>query len=430
MNTDAGNETTGTAHTGRTASRADRLGVAERKGRGAGEQRHRRCGALQRPRARLGRSALRVAALFAGLVLAGSCVTNPRPDLPQDAVVTYETVRFETPGEDDPNTSENEASAQTDATATGGAEFATVGQPLVGDPSEMRVLTVATIGGTNLLLAGTLLSVHVITRFPPREAEETRWVWQGTNADDVFSRFTLTENGEGRVGTRFGYRFEKRLASEDDNALRLGFDGEFERFGEDAAGPGGFDERVRAGQGVIRYDFDALSEFDDKTSTGLMSVAFRSAGDVRQVKVFLREVQGENWAAPVTAVYAYFQRPDRSGEYTFSTTTDFLDDGAPLEDIAARVVWDSAAHGRVLTVVTGGSINDALGVDELLYEECWDGTSGATTWIDTTPDMTGLEGGAETDCAASLQGLDLARPEFEVPPAEGDPAIPAPHPDE
>lgn len=338
-----------------------------------------------------------------------SCIAIPQPDIPQDAVVTYETVRIEFPDED-PDT-------ELDIAGSGGGDFATLELPAVGDPSNLRAFTLDTLRKTNAALFGSLDTLRSVSRCRAANrceaAGDNLWTAFGERpALDV--RFTLSR--EPQLG-RFSYNLEASPKADPSLGFRSIFDGYF------IPAPNNSDNtRIRLGEGVIRYHFDVLSFLAPNNPTGNLALAFRSEPNgTRKVRAFLRDLRGTRAPRPVTAIYEFTQNPDGSGTFHFQAANDFLGDGAPLEELALYAVWNTSGAARLTGRVTGGSII----VPEITVGHCWD-DAGRTVWSEANPDPGGKTEGNFTDCADDLEALDFSTITFDAPPTDPiiDPDIP------
>ena len=325
------------------------------------------------------------------LFLTSACVTDPRPDIPQDAIVTYETVelRFKS-GEEAGN--------------SGG--FVVYRAPLVGDPSTTRLITMATIAGTNQILSGTMFGVELLIGFPTTESQENYWRWQHDDGQIE----TLFELNRAAVDEpNFTYTLQKRFSG--GASFLTTFEADFERLADSIG-------RIRQGQGRLNFYFDNGHLFEESDPTGEGKLTFRSYGGVRQVVTHLDHVIN-NKGEESHAVYRYAQYSDESGWFEYSTIDDFFNDGEPLEDLSIATTWLATGEGRAAVLIKNGSLAEG---EEVLLQECW-GSSGVTLWLTSSPTIPFFDGGTEAECAQQLQGISLSPPDV-IDPATT-PDVPA-----
>ena len=333
------------------------------------------------------------------LLVAGGCgpigpvVTEPMPDIPE--TVEYDTVRIEY-GDDDLLTASSALGA------------------LVGDPSPIAQITMAFVRGTNGVIRGQMQLIDALTRTRPTDWGDDYWIW---------------DNSEDRRSSELFSHFEIRRLSDDDfeYAWQLGdtSDAMVEVFSGEFRPRARFEGRQR-GLGILRFNFTNLHQVDPDSdpSQGRVAIAFRAIGGVRQVRVASFDVVDEENPEPRSATYGYEQFRDGAGRFRFAAQTDFLKDGAPLEELSIDTAWTRDAEGRALASLTGGS----LLVNEVLLHECWD-EAGRTVFADATPDIAfPYEDGVVDSCNARLLEFELSPPPLVIP--QTDPEIPAPHPDE
>ena len=326
----------------------------------------------------------------------GPLVTEPMPDIPE--TVEYDTVRIEY-GDDD-------------LVGPSSSQPLTHPQALVGDRSIMALLAKGLVGGTNQIIRGQFAVIEAVTGHEPTSWEQGHWVWDNTKfkrADERFSRFEITDEGEGR------YAYLLVVGSKPAEMLEV-FSGHFT--------PRSREDGVQRGFGLIRFNFDNLHAVDPdaRAPRGRAAIAFRAVDGVRQVRVATFDLVEFGKTEKTSALYEYAQFPDDTGRFKFGTRVDWLKDGDPHEVLAVDAVWTAATEGRAIARLSGGSLE----INEVLAEECWDGDS-AVTFADLTPDMPGLgyEDGTSSGCAASLLEFDLDPPAFSPP--EREPEIPGPH---
>lgn len=323
--------------------------------------------------------------LALGLIGCGPLVTEPMPDIPQ--TVKYETVRIEYGNDDLLPDSESRQ------------------QELVGDISNVALITQALVRGTNRVVRAQLFLVDAISRFRPSEFTQNSWTWE--SQEERYSRLDLTRTSPEDESVEY-----ELLVGPTRDEARVVLSGEFTNF--DPEGP------LQSGEGLLRFNFD---NDPDSVSTGSISIAFRAANGVRQVRVAFFEFQETPDTPAQSALYEYTQFEDGRGNFDYAARQDFLKDGDPLELVSMSTAWTSEQSGRAAARIEGGSLQ----VNEVLLDECWDDAS-RVLWADATPNLPNYDDGEEDACDAALQGVSLSPPEVVVPTS--DPSIPTPHPQE
>jgi hypothetical protein len=315
----------------------------------------------------------------------GPFVTEPMPDIPQ--TVEYETVRIEYGTED-----------------LLPAAQQPLQQPLVGDQSDIALITRLLVRGTNRAIRDQIALVDAISKFPPSAFTDNSWTWE--NAEG-YQRLELVRSVDDVQQISY-----ELFVGETKAAAEVALSGVFTRFESEVEGA------KQEGEGILRFNFDV----GDREASGRIAIAFRATKGVRQVRVAFFNFRETADVEPNNALYEYTQLPDATGVFTYAALQDFLKDGTPLEDVAMTTAWTSDQLGRAVARVEGGS----LGVEQILINECWDGV-GRVVWSDAEPNLPDDDGEFEA-CEMSLQPLELVPPVVVVPTQ--DPEIPAPHPAE
>jgi hypothetical protein len=352
-----------------------------------------------------------VVGLWAGV----GCVSNPQPDIPQDAVISYQTVRATYPGED----TDAELPVIEEESSVGALGLR--GSPLVGDASPTRGALIDTMKSVNALMFHVIRLLEVVSARAPVERAEEALTWQVVGRRRE-TRLTVERQEDLGAGERrFGYSMGVRpvLGAGDEGFVGV-LDGYFDRAKRQP------EVGRRAGQGLLRLKLDALRALDGGAPAGELVVAFRRRGGVLQVLSHLRRVQRRVGEGEVSGAVRYVVLPDGSGDADFMSQGDILKDGEPLEVIGVRASWDAQGAGRAVIRVTGGSLAPGA---TLRLDECW-GEDGRTVWLRSEPSIVEWSGGAQGACAESLRGLILVPPEEASLLIGEDPLIPAPDPRE
>lgn len=355
--------------------------------------------------------------IFCVLLLAASlpaCVSNPQPDIPQDAVVNYETIRSAFPNEDTD-------SELPDLAETNGQTLTLRAHNLVGDLSETRAGLLDTMRRSNATLFHVIGLLELTVKTTPTVVTEDHIGWLLVGARRT-ARFTLNPQAEA-VGEdkRFGYRFEIQPTFNPNNLpFRTVLEGYFDR------APKQTEPNARTGQGLLRFDFDTLRALDTDAPAGQLALGFRRRGGVLQVSGILKGVQFDRLAESrfSRSDYAIFQ--DGSGEFSFVASGDLSKDGKPFEKISVKAVWNAQGAGRAAIYSVGGSIPEGV---VFLIDECW-AEDGRTVWLQSAPALPDYTGGSKDACAPDLRDLTLIAPPPQAPDPGEDPLIPGPHPRE
>ncbi len=291
-----------------------------------------------------------------------------------------------------------------------------VAQGLNGSPSEIAHMTAGAVGGTNSFMHGHFQMLEDISELPPTVATPDSRMWQGEH-EGLFLRLYAEKSATPR-GTRFEYVFSGRPAADASAEMLPILSGDVVRI---ETRP---DEWGKQGFGVVRFNFHNYGILHPSENVdGMVRVAFRRVGEVRQVHTRMINVETPNDPDfPKAAEYIYTQLPDRGGELRFFGKADVKKDGAPLESVAVASKWRNNRTGLGSAVVFDGSLE----VDYWNLTQCWD-TALITSWERRAiPNYEETEG-TPTSC--------FAQPELEAPAhleslPDEDPAIPAPHPAE
>jgi len=342
------------------------------------------------------------------LLACGPGVWEPVPDPPQH--IKYDTVRIEYGEGDD----------RLDPTQE---DFEQVQQTLVGEQSEIAILTLDTISDTNRAIYSTLDLIDRIKKLPYSYDEDSKtYVWEGRGGKqdnyvrlEVRTRALETRPRGDNIDQSHTFALYYGLSVSDKELVA---DGEFERFSN------GLETGSRQqGEGILRIYFDNRRLYDNTSPKGVMRIAFRSKNGVRQVRSGLFRTHINSPEQMLNAIYEYEQYADKQGRFRFFGNQNV--DGEPKREfVSVNAAWTGARDGIAAVRATGGS----LGEQQLLFRQCWDPGS-ITTFMATRPSNPEFEGGTKEDCDETLRDLELEAPEYKDAP-EQDPGIPDPHPRE
>lgn len=293
---------------------------------------------------------LGVAAVMGVVIGAAGCVSNPQPDIPQDAVVSYDTVKATFPGED----LDSDLPQLEEDTARGALRVRA--GALVGDVSGTRAVILDTMRATNGLIFQVVRLLELVSEQPPAAAgvDVTEWRGQGPRRQTRFILGRQGEPAESPPGTaRFDYRLDIR-PNTPNGVFRSLMEGFFDR------APTQTEPGRRLGQGLLRLKLDTLRAFDGAGPSGSMEVAFRRRGGVLQVVGYLRQVQQRADDEPRSGAIRYTVLSSGGGEAELIAKGDVVGDGVPLEVVAIQAVWGADGAGRAAIAVTGGSLSLSL----------------------------------------------------------------------
>lgn len=122
--------------------------------------------------------------------------------------------------------------------------------------------------------------------------------------------------------------------------------------------------------GVFTANATALNELDPAghTDTGAIVATYDTRGDERRVKLALKDYS-EADGQKSSAVYAYVERADGSGDMRFVAHTDVDENGSSNELAAVHTAWNPTGAGRGQAAITGGDVPEGVVV---MLVECWD----------------------------------------------------------
>jgi hypothetical protein len=291
-----------------------------------------------------------------------------------------------------------------------------VAQALNGTPSEIAQLTSDAVGGTNAFMTEHFQMLEEIAALPPTSATADTRLWQGEH-EGLFLRLYAEKSATPR-GTRFEYVFSGRPAADANADMLPILTGDVVRIETrpDSWGKQGF--------GHVRFNFRNLGILHPNSGIdGMIRVAFRRVGDVRQVHSrMIGVVTPDDPDFPEAAEYRYTQLPEGGGELRFFGKGDIEGDGAPFESLAVASKWRRNRSGIGNMVAFGGSLD----VDYWHLTQCWDTALITGFERRAIPNYEETEG--SVDVCFDLP--DIETPEFQESLPDEDPAIPAAHPAE
>ncbi len=327
-----------------------------------------------------------VATVVVAVLVWPGCMTDPMPDIP--ASPEYETVRLEYGTSD-----ELEESQQGQLTAR------------IGETSQLADVTRQTVAGTNAALRDHLKLMEEFRDHQPTSVGDDYYEWEAPEGSEyVQYRIERVDDDTHEHWLRIG-------ESRSDSAVVV----------EGTMTPDERDGDRQQGEGLITFDFDALAQVQDdpEASQGLMHLAFRSHGGVRQVAVGLDEVAGLEGDEPLTGIFDYTQLADERGFFSFFGHGSF--EGGDTEFASFDAAWTPDQQGRIDARFEGG------GDWDVLVDQCWDADQ-QISYMRTEPES-GDDGGEVEDCAAPLRDVELEATEHEEPD-DVIPDIPGEHPEE
>lgn len=336
----------------------------------------------------------------------GDTTTRPRPEMPQ--TVNYDTVKL-TYGQDDG--------------VDRGRQYLRR-QPMIGESSEVASLTRETVFGTNQSLVVAFDLMERARDEQPNRPSDDVWLWQTTTSRGALE-LKVTQTGADQ------YRHELSVGSGLDS-LQVAVSGFFESLAEASD--------IQQGEGLLRFDFGALSEYGVTDSQGKARISFRRNGGVKQVRVMFINFEGEFTDQPLRSRNEYVQLPDGDTRFRFFGRADILDvspgrgqgggtgGGGPVgeatkELLQIEAAWQPDTQGKAAIEAKGASVGQPH-----LLDVCWN-TSQTLVWATSSPEITGYAGGDKSKCADGLADMELEPPQVVTPP-EGDPDVPEEHPEE
>lgn len=327
-------------------------------------------------------------------------VWEPEPDIP--ATVEYDTVKIEYEEE-----------------VLEAMEQRLRQQAMVGDMSEMAQITRGTADSMNLSVSRVFRLIEEIKKLRPTSFDNDAgfWEWETPEGSEDYVRLVINKRDPASIQDpmileAFDYQLFFGVSAQDN---RLIYDGDFANFGGERA--------TQQGMGIVRIYFDDLRRYDPDVPYGVMRMAFRSNGSVRQVRIGLFRSFAFSAREKLNALYEYTDLPDGTGRMNYIARENITGDQRK-ELLSISAAWTPEASGYASVRATEGSIP----IEEVVYNECWD-ELGVTTYVEATPDEFAREGGSLQDCPMQLRDLSLDAQVY-VEPEEEDPALPDAHPAE
>ena len=253
-----------------------------------------------------------------------------------------------------------------------GADDETIGQGLAlkgdGDTKARWYLdTIGTVRELNGMTWALLHFVEDITSYPYTDEIENGFVWGPfTPALSLVTiKFTLVKDGH----NQFSFALTMRPKEDDGGEFQDVLVGTYEP-----------QDGVTHSVGTLKLIFDTARELDEtQKATGVLSVAYDTADENRDVDIIFENFQADDMEEPVNATYHYSEGADRSGEFGFDLIGDIHKDDPDRQDLVKRenlaifVRWKKEGNGRADVRVTGGDLPDIEPPFESWESsECWD----------------------------------------------------------
>ncbi|MEZ4458781.1 MAG: hypothetical protein R3E66_03450 [bacterium] len=273
---------------------------------------------------------LKIALPMLMLLGCGPVVTEPMPDIPQ--TVEYETVRVEYGTTD-------LLDAPADARQ----------QPLVGEASELALLTQGFVRGTNKAIRDQIQLVERVSADPPTAYADGVWTWEYASATEYFL-FQITEGADG------GYSYSFSTGTDASTALVV-FDGQFQ--------PREGRLLRQSGTGILRFHFDNIPQPGPQKASG--TISDRVSCDRRRAASrthFLDFTEGVE--PPLTAAYDYIQLRSGQGRFRYSARQDFKRTASPMNWWASTALGQRNRLGESRYASKGAASRSTV-----LFDECW-----------------------------------------------------------
>lgn len=326
---------------------------------------------------------------------------DPQPDFPEDAIIEPETVEVFF----------DEAPETTDAHPGELREQALVGEPARLVPPLRQGLELA-----NRMIRPALVTLnHIAHGFEPVLRSDDRFLWE---VADAGSLTTLVLSRDRDFQNQWNYTLSVRRADEAESLSLTLFEGFF-RPGlrvADERRPG----RTRqTGVGALRYQYDAISRFDQEDVRGTGSLAFRTGPERRQISILLLSFSPSPDVDPINARYDYNLFTGGEGSFRFRLVGDLFEDVPGRETLRQSVVWLPDHRGRGRAQILGDAFAGAIRLDE-----CWDGQAAQvwSRWL-PIPDQE-VNDGDESQCPAEFVGIELPLPSAVPVNGDEEPVIP------
>ena len=241
-------------------------------------------------------------------------------------------------------------------------------RPLIGQTSELYLVTYRTAVGINRGIVGHLDLIENIISHRPTSRHKNRRVWgphTGPLSPSTYT-FVVEKNAPGR----YSYVLMGKPKAAADSAYMPVFAGEITR----GALP-------RRGAGNILVNFDNARRLDPAArEIGAARVTFDTRQGKVAVAVAMRGVSNGK-GRTADALYRYLLNADGTGELRFAVTAD-IDQGrkgrTAKETGLMRSRWVKGGAGRADVLYTGGD----LGKLQVVISECWDSLFRRTFYTD------------------------------------------------
>lgn len=230
--------------------------------------------------------------------------------------------------------------------------------PAIGQLADYYVITRGVSLSLNTGAAFVLVTVRLITLFPPTSIENDTVTW-GPWTDAL---------------NPSEYRLTVRMTADDDFDWRLegrrkadGAGAEFRAVVAGLATPG----RPGRGSGSFSIDFDVSEELDPagNDGNGVLDVTYdlESAPATVEMDFQTQAPQPEGETALAILHYAYAENRDGSGDFQFGFFADLDENGSAWETAEIRSRWLATGAGRGDASVSGGDLTQTV-----TATECWD----------------------------------------------------------
>ena len=214
-------------------------------------------------------------------------------------------------------------------------------------------------------MAWVLITVRVISLFPPTEVDGNSFTWgpwDGGALNPSIYRLRMSSPADGT----WEWSLEGRRKAEPSAAFQ--------------AVASGVAHKGRPGRGTGSYtlDFETAEYLDPAGNNGHGEVSVSYDLESAPAHVTLDATADEN-GAPVDWHYEYAEHADGAGDFQLRATADLDNGGLPeLAEIRSR--WLATGAGRSDARVTGGDLAVSLSVTA---SECWDTNFGRVYYADS-----------------------------------------------
>jgi hypothetical protein len=285
------------------------------------------------------------------------------------------------------------AGAAPSGALTAGDGTAATESPLLGEKSELYMLTRAITGVVNTGTAAVLTLVRTITEYPPTSLAGQTAVW-GPHTEPLSPnswRLTVERLAPGQ----FHYVLEAKAKAVADAPYLTILSGH-----HNLSTPGAHRrEHLPAyGSGDFLLDWDAaqmLPEHDDNVGKAAFAYSRVSPTSEVDIDVTFTQIRDKDTGMLIDATYGYVATPGAGGSFDFKQIKDTIATTPALETSTFHSRWLESGAGRSDVQLQGGD----LGAAQATASECWSAGTFLSVYMTNSYGDAAKTWGAETACA-------------------------------